>query len=176
MAAAFLVLLVLAWLAWCLRAAGRSRNTGVIASTDSFKRGLEMIGPDHHSDFVSTYGRLAPVEPIRSAEGDVVGSGRGKASALVVPSSRPGLKPLRVRRARLIVFIVLSAGVLVTLGASLLGGPWELHLAFDAGLALFVSWLFEDQHRRVVERRRKVTPLRRKVEGFSELRPAAGDR
>lgn len=175
MAAVFLVLLVLAWLALCLRAAARARDTDVIGSTDSFRRGLEVIGPNHHSDFVKTYGRLAPVEAITSPEHAASpAGGDGIQGTGFLGTHSP--KPLRVRHAQLAVFLALAAGALVTLGAVLLGGGWELHLAFDAALALYVSWLFEDQHRRAVERKRKVTRLPRRSHSSQDLRIAAGDR
>ena len=212
MAAGFLVLLFLAWVALCLRAAARARDTGVVATTDSFRRGLELLGSDRHPEFVRTYGRLAPVAPVtdpsasigsRSTDAPEVGPRStdatdagprstdaletrprhsfplGRSAAAPPPHSPAGnrrdVKPLRVRLAPLVVLGFLVAGALVTLGLFLWGGSWELHLTFDAALALFVSWLFEDQHRRA-ERRRKVTALPARRSQPGDLRLAAGDR
>ncbi len=147
MAAAFLVLLVLAWVAVCLPAAARVRNRGPLESTALFKRGLELIGPDHHQAFV------------RSLERPTVDS--------------RGPKPLVVRWARVLVLAVLALAVVVTAGFAILNGTWELQLAADAALALFISWLLEDKHRRA-ERRRKVKRLH--INRPEELRLAAGDR
>ena len=147
MAAGFLVLLVLAWVAMCVPAAARVRNRGPLQSTALFKRGLELIGPDHHQEFV------------RSLE-------RPTVDAL-------GPKPLIVRRARVAVLLALMTIVVVTAILAGLRGTWELHLAADAALALFVSWLIEDKHRRS-ERRRKVRRLR--VHRPEDLRLVAGER
>lgn len=147
MAAGFLVLLVLAWVAVCLPAAARARNRGPLESTALFKRGLELIGPDHHQEFV------------RSLERPTVASS--------------GSKPLVVRRGRVVALLLLITSVVATAGLAVFSGMWEVHLAADAALALFVSWLIEDQHRRT-ERRRKVRTLR--VSHSEELRLVAGDR
>ena len=191
MAAAFLVLLVLAWLALCLRAAARARDSGVIGSTDSFKRGLELIGPDHHPQFLKTYGRPAPVTSLPQTEDPPIPvevpveslpptevEGERAPDRPVPKTTKPARdhKPLKVRLGPLVVLAVLLAGVVLTLGLALFGSGWELHLAFDAALALYVSWLFEDQHRRAVERRRKVTALPTRSRTSDGLRLASGDR
>ena len=147
LAAGFLVLLVLAWVAVCLPAAVRARNRGPLESTALFKRGLELIGPDHPQEFGRSLERPTADSP------------------------RP--KPLVIRRAGLVFLLVLVAAAIVTAGFAVVEGIWELHLAADAALALFVSWLIEDKHRRS-ERKRKVRRLR--VNRPEELRLAAGER
>ena len=163
MAAGFLVLLVLAWAAICVPAANRARHREPVASTALFKRGLELIGPDHHPEFVRTYGHVGTIGP---------------------PS-----KAISVRHGRLIVFLALSVGVLMSLAGAIVEGTWELHLGFVALFALFLSWLIEDKHKRDARRRRIKALERRHTHRFrgsgsdgledetypSELRRAAGD-
>ena len=64
----------------------------------------------------------------------------------------------------------------MTGGLGLFAGTWELHLATVAVLAIYVSWLLEEKHRRA-ERRREVRSLqgvsRRRTPG--PLRPAVGE-
>ena len=133
MAAGFLVLLVLAWLAVCWPAATRARERSPLASTLIFKRGLELLGPDDHSRFVKEFG--------------------------VIPSKAPQTRVV-VRWIPTVLMALLCAGVLGTgLAAVLRGGStWEVHLATDAALALFVSLLLEEKHRKQ-ERVRKVRSL-----------------
>ena len=134
MAAGFLVLLVLAWVAICVPAATRARERSPLASTLLFKRGLELLGPDHHGSFVQEFGQ--------------------------VPSGSRSQR-MAVRWTPTVLLCFLCAGVLGTgLAAVLRGGDmWEVHLATDAALALFVSLLLEEKHRKM-ERARKVRHLR----------------
>lgn len=133
MAAGFLVLLVLAWVAVCLPAATRARDRGPLASTLLFKRGLELLGPDNHSRFLKEFGSM--------------------------PSKAPQRRVV-VRWTPTVLMVLLCACVLGTgITAVLRGGSlWEIHLATDAALALFVSLLLEEKHRKQ-ERVRKVRSL-----------------
>lgn len=128
MAAGFLVVLVLAWVVIYLPAASRLRAREPFESAETFKRGLEVIGP--------------------------VGHKPAKKERVPLGSS----SPVRVLPARSALFAVLLALVLASsVIAALKGGElWELHLAADACLALFVAWLLEEKH----QRRRRVRDLR----------------
>ena len=134
MAAVVLVLLVLAWVAVCLPAASRARARGPLASTLLFKRGLELIGPDGHSRFVKELG--APPPPNRY------------------------LRRISIRWIPTTLLCLMTAGALGTGVAAVLksGQLWEVHLATDAALALFISLLLEEKHRKL-ERAHKVRSM-----------------
>ncbi len=115
-------------------------------TTERFKKGLEVLA-----------------EPPASANGRWV----------VVPPPddlRDTSSADRVRKQRAVLFHVLVAAVPVTLTAALLlrGGWWEVHIATDFTLAIYVAGLLETQRRRV-ERRAKVRSLsaRRGARGVS---------
>lgn len=154
LAAVVLVLLVLAWVGVCLPAASRARARGPLASTLLFKRGLELIGPDGHSSFVKELG--APPPPNQYS---------GSMSIRWIPTTLLGL---------------ITAGVVATgVAAVLRGGQlWEVHLATDAGLALFVSLLLEEKHRKL-DRATKVRSLmasrRVETEPVEDLPLAVGE-
>ena len=82
-----------------------------------------------------------------------------------------------ISRARTLVFGILVVGVLASAALAVVRGAWELHLAVDALLAIYVSWLLEEKHRRT-ERRRRVRSLQsaRRARPVEPLRAAAGER
>lgn len=82
-----------------------------------------------------------------------------------------------MRRGRALVLLCLAAFVLLSAGFAIVEGMWEPHLAADSLLAIYVSWLLEDKHRRS-ERARKVTSLRaaRQARAPEPLRAVAGER
>lgn len=126
MAAGFLVVLVLAWVVIYLPAASRIRGREPLKSAETFKRGLEVIGP----------------------------AGPKPAKKESLASSLP-VRVLPARAALFAVLLTLALGSSVI--AALKGGElWELHLAADACLALFVAWLLEEKH----QRRKRVRDLR----------------
>ncbi len=192
LAAVFLIILVAAWVAICLPAATRAREKGPLESTALFKRGLELIGPDHHSEFVRTLGRPPEATRVEQEAPRPRTSERPQRHSSAARLQRPPVRPtsadrsptvgsspaeLDIRRGRALVFVALVGAVVITAGLAVLGSPWELHLATDAVLAIYVSWLLEEKHRRS-ERKRKVRSLQaaRRRRTPEPLRPAVGDR
>lgn len=86
----------------------------------------------------------------------------GSMQLVVAPSPAPRQKDsiARVRKQRAVLFHVLVAAVVVTLAAAVLlhGGWWEIHIATDFTLALYIAGLLETKRRRV-ERRAKVRSI-----------------
>jgi hypothetical protein len=134
LAAAFLLVLVLAWVVVCLPAANRARERSPLLSTQLFKRGLERIGSDTHGHFLREFGRS--------------------------PEASPRPIATRVRRVPTVLFCLLALGAVGTAAAAIVegGSMWEMHLATDAALAIFISLLIEEKHRKL-ECRRKVRSL-----------------
>lgn len=186
MAALFLIVLVVAWVAICLPAATRARERGPVQSTALFRQGLDILGSEGHADFVRTLGRpptpqfvgptadAAVVRQMPDVQGHVWEAPRVVRAPHRVAS--PAETQLAVRQGPalalgLFVFMALASAVF-----ALLNGVWELHLAADAVLAIYVSWLLEDKHRRAV-RRRKVRSIQAARRSRPEpLRAAAGER
>ncbi|MDQ4095265.1 MAG: hypothetical protein M3174_03540, partial [Actinomycetota bacterium] len=132
MAALFLIVLVVAWVAICLPAAARARQRAPIESTALFKRGLELIGPDHHAEFVRTLGRPAARSPAppRVVADREPGSNRqpvdrrtgAPAAVRRRPSRAPA--PIIVHQGRTALLALLAAGVVVSAGLALVRGTW----------------------------------------------------
>jgi hypothetical protein len=128
----FLGLLALAWIAVFLPAALRARQSAPLTTAERFKRRMSLIAPR-------------------------AGTGRW----IVVPESYDRLTQSSFRRGQrrrtriligLVVAAMLSGFVAVYAG----GGMWEVHLAIDASLALYVALLLEAKRRRADQ----VTKLR----------------
>jgi hypothetical protein len=137
--ALFLALLVTAWIAILTPALMRARRTAPLTTTERFKRGMEVLAePPATTDL-----RRVVVEPEEVS---------GRTAAIE-----------RVRRQRAILLLVLLAAAPVTLVAAALlhGGWWEIHIAVDFTLALYVAGLLEAKRRRV-ERRVKVRSIHRR--------------
>lgn len=120
----FLGLLALAWIAVFLPAALRARQSAPLTTAERFKRRMSLIAPR-------------------------AGNGRW----IVVPESYDRLAMSSFRRGqrrRTKIFIALMAAVGVTgvIAAFSGGAAWEVHLAVDASLALYVALLIEAKRRR----------------------------
>jgi hypothetical protein len=77
------------------------------------------------------------------------------------------------RRARILVFLVMSAA-LSALAAFTVGGPmWEVHLLLLTSLAVYITLLLEAKRRRF-ERSAKVHSIRRARARHERLRDAGG--
>src|SRR5687768_4050499 len=142
-------MLVLVWVVVCLPAFNRKvREQSPIASTRLFKRGLELIGSEGHGRFVREFGRppqnRSPFAPAESVD---VSAGSSKGFA--------------VRRIPTLLLCTLVAGALATGVVALVkgGSMWEVHLATLGALAIFISLLMEEKHRKL-ERKRKVRTLK----------------
>lgn len=151
--ATFLVFLAIAWMAVLIPALVRAKRTAPLTTTERFKRGMEVLA--------------APPAP---SEGRRV---------VAAPESAPQESdPIaRVRKQRAVLFHLLVAAVPFTLAAAVLldGGWWEIHIATDFTLALYVVGLLETK-RRQAERRAKVRSItrRRTSEGFDEVHAFGG--
>ena len=133
----FLGLLALAWIAVFLPAALRARRSAPLSTAERFKRRMSLLAP-----------RTGPR------------SGRW----IVVPESYDRLAKSSFRRAqrrRTHILIALAAAALGTGVIALFagGGAWEVHLAVDASLALYVALLIEAKRRRT-EQTSKLRTLR----------------
>ena len=82
--------------------------------------------------------------------------------------ARAAYQRARVRRIRILAFLAAAAPASGALALFAGGSMWEVHIAFDFSLALYVALLVEAKRRRQ-ERLTKVEPLvRRDVGGFSD--------
>lgn len=120
----FLGLLALAWMAVFLPAVLRARQSAPLTTAERFKRRMSLIAPR-------------------------AGSGRW----IVVPESYDRLAKSSFRRRqqrRIKVLIALLAAAFVTglVAISSGGGAWEVHLAVDLTLGLYVALLIESKRRR----------------------------
>ena len=124
----FLGLLALAWIAVFLPAALRARQTAPLSTAERFRRRMSLIAPR-------------------------AGTGRW----IVVPESydrlaRGSYRRGQQRRTRILIGLMAAAGVTFVLAVFAGGGMWEVHLATDVSLALYVALLLEAKHRRVDQR------------------------
>lgn len=138
----FLGLLAAAWLAVILPAVLRARQTAPFTTAERFKRRLQLVAPRPSS------GRWVVVPESRTR--------------LVHSSFRKGQQ----RRARILAWLVTASIVSAVVTVLSGGATFELHLAIDASLAIYVVLLLEAKKRRL-ERVTKVRPLAR------PLRPEA---
>lgn len=120
----FLGLLALAWIAVFLPAALRARQSAPLSTAERFKRRMSLIAPR-------------------------AGTGRW----IVVPESHDRLGRSSFRRGqqrRTRIFIGLGAAAALSGFVALFtgGGMWEVHLAVDVSLALYVALLLEAKRRR----------------------------
>jgi hypothetical protein len=120
----FLGLLALAWIAVFLPAAVRARQTAPLSTAERFKRRMSLIAPR------GGVGRWIVVPESHDR--------------LAATSFRRGQRTRRRILSGLAVASVLTLIVAVFAG----GGTWEVHLAVDASLALYVALLLEAKRRR----------------------------
>lgn len=149
MTRAFLAVLAVAWITVFLPALLRVGQKSPLSTAERFTRRMALIAPK------TTRGRW-----------------------VVVPESSARLARVSYRRSRqtrkwLFAFLLIASGA-SGIAALLAGGAmWEVNLAFDASLALFVVLLIEAK-RRHEERERKVTRLKQPGrDPANELREAA---
>ena len=164
-AAAFLLVLVVAWVVVCLPAANRARERSPLTSTRLFKRGLELIGSETHGRFLREYGRI-PQPSVPSP------------AAAVGPRPRGTSSTPQIRWIPTLLFGCLAAAAVVTGALAVVrgGSLWEMHLATDGALAILVSLLLEEKHRKM-ERKRKVRSIKARgtrTEEAGALRLVAG--
>ncbi|MDQ3914943.1 MAG: hypothetical protein M3323_06365 [Actinomycetota bacterium] len=88
--------------------------------------------------------------------------------------ARAAYQKARVRRIRILAFLAAAAPVSGAVALLAGGSMWEVHLAFDFSLILYVALLLEAKRRRQ-ERLTKVEPLGRRdvaAELYEDLEPA----
>ncbi|MBA2313665.1 MAG: hypothetical protein H0V97_12835 [Actinobacteria bacterium] len=149
MTRAFLAVLAIAWITIFLPALLRAGRKSPLSTAERFTRRMALMAPK------STRGRWVVV-PESSAR-----------------LARVSYRRSRQARKRLFIGLLLAAvasGFAALLGA---GAMWEVHLAVDASLALYVVLLIETK-RRSEEQQRKVTRLQHPDSvPANELRQAA---
>jgi hypothetical protein len=127
----FLGLLALAWIAVFLPAVLRARQNSPISTAERFRRLMRVMAPPGHT------GRWVVVpDPYESQE------------------SRSHRRVQR-RRLRIFMFLIAASGLSGAIALLSGGGMWEVNLAFDASLALYIALLLEVKRQRE-ERERKV--------------------
>lgn len=150
MTALFLGALALAWLAVFLPAALRARQDAPLSSAEVWRRRMSLLAPK------SAQNRYVLV-PARSDR-----------------LARAAYQKHRLRRIRILAFLAAAAptsGVVALIAG---GSMWEVHLAFDFSLVLYVALLVQAKRRRE-ERLSKVEPLGRRdvadlYDDFEDLR------
>ena len=141
----FLGALALAWIGVFLPAALRARQDAPLSSAEGWRRRMSLLAPrSAQSRYV-----LVPARSDRLA--------------------RAAYQRQRLRRIRILAFLGVAAplsGIVALLAG---GSMWEVHIAFDFSLALYVALLIEAKRRRQ-ERLTKVEPLGRRdtAESFFE--------
>ena len=135
--ALFLGALVLAWIAVFLPAALRARQDAPLSSAEGWRRRMSLLAPK------SAQPRYVLV-PARSDR-----------------LARAAYQKHRLRRIRILAVLAVAAplsGIVAMLAG---GSMWEVHIAFDLSLALYVALLVQARRRRE-ERLTKVEPLGRR--------------
>jgi len=127
----FLGLLALAWIAVFLPAVLRARQNSPLSTAERFRRRMQLMAPRART---------------------------GRWVVIPEPHDRPASRSFRRardRRLRIFVTLIGAAGASALLALVAGGGMWEVNLALDASLALYVALLLEAKRRRE-ERERKV--------------------
>jgi hypothetical protein len=158
------VLLASAWIAVFLPAIVRARQTTALSAAERWRRRMELIAPRHAQT-------------------------RGAGRWILVPESKDDLARASFRKGQRRRRRILGAMILACVGSLsaafvLNGTAWEVHLACDGSLVLYLALLMEAKRRRR-ERMHKVRSLAkrrarraRRADPVSWLAPAraAGDR
>jgi hypothetical protein len=139
----FLGALALAWIGVFLPAALRAREDAPLSSAEGWRRRMSLLAPK------SSQPRYVLV-PARSDR-----------------LARAAYNKQRLRRIRILAFLAVAAPLsgIVALFAG--GSMWEVHIAFDISLFLYVALLVEAKRRRQ-ERLTKVEPLGRRDLGLHD--------
>jgi hypothetical protein len=152
---AFFALLAILWMAILVPAMLRARASGPLSSAERFRRKMDLIAPPARA------GRWVCVldSPDRRARSTMLRAQR--------------LAKSRRRRRRLLVFLLLCS-IGTALYASLRGSAaWEIHIAVDVVLVLYLGFLVESNRRRA-ERSSKVRSINRKPTPARRARRAVG--
>ena len=120
----FLGLLALAWIAVFLPAALRARRSAPLSTAERFKRRMSLIAPR------ASGGRWIVVPE--------------SYDRLAMSSFRRGQQ----RRIRILVGLLVAAVATGVVAIFAGGGSWEVHLAVDASLAIYIGLLLEAKRRR----------------------------
>lgn len=146
----FLLLLGAAWAMVFLPAVLRARQATPLSSAERFKRRMQLIAPR-----ASRTGRWVVVpEPY---------------DRIARSSFRRGQR----RRARILVFLGVSAPLSGMVAVAVGGSMWEVHLLLLTSLCVYVTLLLEAKRRRL-ERSAKVHSLRRARARHERMRDARG--
>jgi hypothetical protein len=135
--ALFLGALALAWIGVFLPAALRARQDAPLSSAEGWRRRMSLLAPRS----AQTRYVLVPARSDRLA--------------------RAAYQRARVRRIRILAFLAVAAPVSGIVALLAGGSMWEVHIAFDFSLVLYVALLLEAKRRRH-ERLTKVEPLGRR--------------
>jgi hypothetical protein len=142
----FLVVLALAWAGIFLPAVWRASQRSPLKSSERFARGMKLIAPPRGLRRIRGTRRRP-----RGGRALVVSRNAGRK----VPSYRKSQR-LRARILLGLVGLVPVSAMVAALVQT--DGLWEIHIACDFSLALYVALLLEAKRRRS-ERLRKVRPL-----------------
>jgi hypothetical protein len=149
-----LIALAILWVAVLVPAMVRARASTPLSSAKRFRARMDLI---------------APPGP-RAGRWVVVLNGRDRERSAIVKAQRYA-RAVR-RRRRLLILLLLAA--LGTLAVAVVreGGWWEINIAVDAALVVYVGVLLETKKRRV-EQGVKVRKLHRRPERHEDYEPAA---
>ncbi len=150
----FLFVLVVAWLTVFLPSVMRARRSSPLFSTEGFRKRMSSIAPGAGRE-------------VRAGGGTASGgrSAEGKGRWVVMPQSPDRVRRLAwqkaQRRRKYLLLVLVVAVVASALAGAIVGGAmWEVHLAFDASLAVYVVLLVEAKKRRA-QHAATVSPLER---------------
>jgi hypothetical protein len=172
----------MAWAIVFLPAVLRATKETPLRSAEHFRRGMQVIAPGYENvlrapsdqrQMTAPVSRPAPVADIAARPAPVSRTATRRVSvsrtatrpaprrsASAQSRSRATISRKQLHRQALGVLLTL-AGWSAIAALFLGGGYWELHLAIDASIGLYVVYLVEER-RRAIERVAKVRALRRR--------------